>query len=222
MLPLAYFGGSFNPVHLGHLQTAQELRERFHFAQLALLPAARSPLKQDDVSAEHRLAMARLAVQDQGGLSVDDRECRRPPPSYTIDTLRELRTEHGPDRPLVFILGLDSLLSINRWRDWRHLTDFAHLLVVTRPGWTADFVGEIAEWLAAHAVSDARMLECFPYGRILLAETIPHAVSSTAIRAALHQGAAPETLPLPSAVAGYIRQHHLYGVSPPHESRTDF
>jgi nicotinate-nucleotide adenylyltransferase len=222
MTPLAYFGGSFDPIHLGHLQTALELRERFRFRQLVLLPAARSPLKGDGVSASHRLAMARLAIEGHAGLAVDDRECRRPPPSYTIDTLRELRAEHGSCQPIIFILGLDSLLTINSWRCWRQLTDHAHLLVVTRPGWTSDFVGEIAEWLAVHAVSDPRMLECSPNGRILLAETTPHAVSSTAIRAALHQGAAPETQPLPASVAGYIRKNQLYGVSPPHESRTDF
>lgn len=220
--PLAYFGGSFDPVHNGHLQTARELLDRYAFERLLLLPAARSPLKDAGTPFAHRRAMLALAVGDDPRLAVDDRECRRPPPSYTVDTLRELRTEHGPDRPLVFILGLDSLLSLPRWHRWRELTDFAHLLVVTRPGWRADFVGELAEWFADHRADDPRMLEYTPNGRILLAGTTPHAVSSTAIRAALHQGAAPETLPLPVAVAGYIRQHHLYGASPPHESRTDF
>ena len=221
-MPIAYFGGSFDPVHEGHLQTALELLDRFPFERLTLLPAARSPLKDDGAAFAHRLAMLQLAVSRHPRLQVDDRESRRPPPSYTIDTLTELRQELGPDRPLVFILGLDSLLTLNLWHRWRELTDFAHLLVVTRPGCSPDFVGEIAEWLAAHRVNDPLMLECQPNGRILLAETTPHAVSSTAIRAALHQGAAPETQPLPASVAGYIRHNQLYGVSPPHESRTDF
>lgn len=222
ILPLAYLGGSFDPVHEGHLQTALELLDHFAFEQLRLLPAACSPLKAAGTPFPHRLAMLELAILGHSRLAVDDREYRRPPPSYTIDTLTELRQELGPTRPLIFILGLDSLLTLHRWHRWRELCEFAHLLVVTRPGWTPDFVGEIADWIADHRVHDPRMLECTPNGRILLVETTPHAVSSTAIRAALHQGAAPETLPLPAAVAGYIRQHQLYGVSSPHESRTDF
>lgn len=222
MSPLAYLGGSFDPVHQGHLHTAKELLLRFNFERLTLLPAARSPLKEAGTPFRHRLAMLQLAIAGEPRLAVDDREARRPPPSFTIDTLAELRRESGPERPLVFIMGLDSLLAVNRWHRWRELTAFAHLLVVTRPGWRADFVGEIAEWLAAHRADDPHMLECAANGRILLAETTPHAVSSTAIRAALHQGAAPESQPLPAAVAGYIRENHLYGVSPPHESRTDF
>lgn len=166
--------------------------------------------------------MVRLAVADHPRLAADDRESRRPPPSYTIDTLAELRRDHGPGRPLVFILGLDSFLELPRWHRWRELTRFAHLLVVTRPGWTAEFVGEVAEWLADHRADDPRMLECAPNGRILLVETVPHAISSTAIRDALRQGAAPETLPLPAAVAGYIRHHHLYGALAPHEPRAEF
>lgn len=206
---IGLYGGSFDPVHLGHLETARELLARFPFTELRLLPAALSPLKQGHADAQHRLAMLQLAVADTPRLTVDDRELRRPPPSYTIDTLRAVRAELGPTASLVFVLGHDSFLSLPRWRDWRALTDYAHLLVVTRPGHDAPADGELAEWLAPRRSGSPDMLEFRACGTVTFVATQPWPVSSTEIRQRLAAGEDVVTY-LPQAVTDYLRRHHLY------------
>lgn len=206
---IGLYGGSFDPVHLGHLETARELLARFPFSELRLLPAALSPLKQGHADAHHRLAMLRLAVAEIPRLTVDDRELRRAPPSYTIDTLRAVRAELGPDAALVFILGHDSFLSLPHWRDWRRLTDYAHLLIVTRPGHEAPASGELAEWLSARRSGSPDMLEFRACGTVTFVATQPWPVSSTEIRQRLKAGEDVATW-LPQAVTDYLRRHHLY------------
>lgn len=216
--PLFLYGGSFDPVHAGHLHVARTLCDRFHPDRLDFVPAARSPLKGDGAPAGDRLAMLRLAVAGQRDLGIDARELERPAPSFTIDTLRAVRQEQGPVRPILFILGLDSLLALPRWREWRALTEVAHLLTVHRPGERRSPSPGLAEWLNGRRCDDPDLLECSPNGRVFVVDIPPCDVSSTAIRHALARGDAPETLPLPPAVAQYIRQHPLlYGATPAHE-----
>ncbi len=215
---LLLFGGSFDPVHDGHLHVANRLCEILHPDRLDFLPAARSPLKGQGAPAADRLAMLRLALAGKPTLGVDTRELDRPPPSFTIDTLRSARRETGADRRIAFILGLDSLLALPRWREWRSLTDEAHLVVVHRPGERWNPSPELAEWLNGRRCDDPDLLECQPNGRVLVLDIPPCDVSSTGIRLALARGDSPETLPLPPAVAHYIRQHpSLYGATPAHE-----
>lgn len=209
----AVFGGSFDPVHEGHLRTAAALRERLGVAQLALLPAARSPLKTGTTADHHRLAMLQLALADYPGLVIDDRELRRPPPSYTIDTLRELRQQLGPSVPLAWVIGADTLAGLDRWKAWQQLATLAHLLVVERPGapWPAS--GAVADWLASLPAADkVDQLQCSPAGYWLRVVLPPQPYSSTAIRAALQQRGpdSPRPAGLPEGVWQYIRQHHLY------------
>lgn len=212
---IGLYGGSFDPVHKGHIATAEELLARFPFREIRLLPAARSPLKGAATADHHRLAMLALALANTPALTVDDRELRRPPPSYSIDTLREMRAELGPATPLVFIMGLDSFLDLPRWKDWQHLTDVAHLLVVTRPGSHSVFSSELACWLEKHRIDGAEPLESRPAGGVLLVETTPHAIASRDIRAAIGAGR-PSSDWLAPAVRDYIDTHHLYaGDSPP-------
>lgn len=222
---LGWFGGSFDPVHEGHLQTAQELLQRLPLAQLSLLPAARSPLKAaGGATAQQRLHMLQLAIAGMAGLPglcIDDRELQQPPPSYTINTLRALRAQYGPTQPLLFVMGMDSYASLPQWRDWQQLTDVAHLLVVSRPGeawpddtWPTD--PQLRAWTNSHRCADAQLLEYRAHGLLLFLRTTAHAVSSTAIRAALHQGTVP--VGLPAAVAAYIQQQRLYGATPVNES----
>lgn len=203
------YGGSFNPVHVGHIATAEELLARLPFREIRLLPAARSPLKSDALADVHRLAMLRLAIGGHAGLSVDDRELRRPPPSFTIDTLREIRTETGPDAPLVFIMGMDSFLDLPRWKDWQQLTTLAHLLVVSRPGSHPVFAPELASWLEKRRITHPESLESLPAGGVLLVETAPHAVASRDIRAAIRSGQSTSDWLAP-AVRDYIETHRLY------------
>jgi nicotinate (nicotinamide) nucleotide adenylyltransferase len=119
------FGGSFDPVHEGHLKTAIALRDLLGVPTVSLLPAARSPLKPESTADSHRLAMLQLAIADcianNHALTIDDRELRRPPPSYTVDTLLELRAEIGTDAPLVWVMGADTLAGLSQWKNWQSL-----------------------------------------------------------------------------------------------------
>lgn len=203
------FGGSFDPVHLGHVAAAEELQSSLPLREIRFLPAACSPLKSDHTVDTHRLAMLELALKGKQGLTIDTRELHRPPPSYSIDTLRELRAELGPVLPLVFILGMDSFLELPRWKDWQDLTDYAHLLVVTRPDSPPVFSPLLAAWLEKHRITDAQSLESRPLGGVLLVETTPHAVASRDIRAAIASGQDTSHW-LNPAVRDYIEQHRLY------------
>lgn len=206
---IGLYGGAFDPVHLGHLETARELLARFPFTELRLLPAALSPLKQGHADAHHRLAMLKLAVAEIPRLTVDDRELRRAPPSYTIDTLRRVRATLGPDTGLAFILGLDSFLELPRWKEWQALTSMAHLVVVGRPGCHPPIAPELAAWLEPRLARDRSGLDTAPAGRVLLAATPPLDIASRVIRAAVRAGGDTAGW-LNPAVRDYIDHHHLY------------
>jgi nicotinate-nucleotide adenylyltransferase len=206
---IGLYGGSFDPVHLGHVATAQALCEQLPFCEIRFLPAACSPLKAGSTADNHRLAMLRLALQGKQGLTIDSRELQRPPPSYTIDTLQEVRRELGPDVALAFIMGLDSFLELPRWKDWQQLTSLAHLIVVSRPGHVPAFSGPLEDWLKKHRIITAEPLESRPRGGVLFIETPPHAIASRDIRAAVQQNRDTSRW-LNPAVRDYIEQHHLY------------
>lgn len=206
---IGLYGGSFDPVHLGHVTLAESLRARFAFREIRFLPAACSPLKSEATADAHRLAMLKLALEGKQGLTIDDRELHRPPPSYTIDTLREIRHELGPGQPLVFILGQDSFAELPRWKDWRQLTDLAHLLVVNRPGSPSGLPEALRDWLASRwRAADAPLADS-PHGGVWQVETPPHDMASRTIRAAIRAGKDTSRW-LNPAVADYIAQHHLY------------
>ncbi|HQQ63211.1 MAG TPA: nicotinate-nucleotide adenylyltransferase [Pseudomonadales bacterium] len=213
------FGGSFDPVHEGHLRTAEALRQRLGTTEIFLLPAARSPLKQHSTPDQHRLAMLQLALRDYPSLKIDDRELRRPPPSFTIDTLRELRLELGAAEPIVWVIGADALEYLSQWKDWQQLTSLAHLLVVERPGGRWPEQGPVADWLAgftAPCTTDAELnqLQCAPGGKLARINLTPMPVSSTAIRNALAARMPGTAKPdgLPDSVWHYIIEHSLYQV----------
>jgi nicotinate-nucleotide adenylyltransferase len=206
---IGLFGGSFDPVHLGHVATAEELLARFPFREIRFLPAARSPLKVAAGEKWHRLAMLKLALQCKRALTIDASELELPPPSYTIDTLRRVRSRLGPQEPLIFILGLDSFLELPRWKDWRQLTDFAHLLVVSRPGSHPHFAAELAAWLEPRHTDAPEDLARTPHGAVLLAETVPFDIASRTIRAAVAAGRDTGNW-LNPRVRDYIEHHHLY------------
>ena len=214
---IAYFGGSFDPIHQGHLAAARELVDVFALATLVFLPAALSPLKQQSLAIQHRVAMLKLAIEDDRIFAIDEQELHRPQPSYTIDTLRTLRTQYGVQQPLAFIMGMDSFLSLPKWRDWQQLTDFAHLIVVSRPDFDAQFSTELQAWLNNRRCNDRLLLEYQPHGLVYFVATQPYAVSSTDIRARLALGQNTSAT-LPARVAAYIQLHHLYGATATNES----
>lgn len=206
---LGVLGGTFNPVHVGHLRGALDCRDRLGLDAVRLIPASLPPLKATPgVDAEHRSRMLELAVEGIAGLEVDRRELRRPGLSYTVDTLRELRAELGPERPLVFIMGEDALGNLHRWNEWRDLLQFANIAVLARPFPIQTLDPEVRLWIDGHMVTPARLVEQ-PAGCMSRLQQPAIDVSSTGLREALETGADARFL-LPDAVLEYIEHHGLY------------
>ena len=210
MPAIGLFGGTFDPVHIGHLRTAVELREHLGLQRMLLVPSARPPHRAPPrAGAAERFAMLAAAVGDEPGLVADDRELRRTGASYTIDTLIELRTELGPAASLCLCVGMDALVGLPGWRRWREFTDLAHLVVAARPGWQAPQSGPVAEWIDGRRVVDPQQLRAAPHGRVLILELTLLPVSSSRIRADLAAGRSARYL-VPDAALAYARSHQLY------------
>ena len=181
---VAIMGGTFDPVHNGHLRTAVEILDRFHYSVLKLIPCFQ-PVHKDrpSVSPQQRLEMARLAVSGDVRLSVDSREIVREGPSYSVDTLRNVRDEIGPDESLIMVLGMDSFLSLPTWQDWQELVQYAHILVVSRPGWEPDLISELGAFCKNYRAASSHELQCAPSGRVWFETITPLGITSSMIRA---------------------------------------
>jgi nicotinate-nucleotide adenylyltransferase len=209
MRPLAILGGTFDPVHFGHLRVAWEAAEALD-AELLMLPAAVPPHRaQPGATAAMRLAMLDAALAGQDRLRADPRELRREGPSYSIDTLLELRAEIGASRPLVLLVGADAFAGLSTWHRWREIFDHAHVGVLSRPGQGGVFEAELAgEWFARRIEAAAALREA-PAGRILPLAVTPLEISASAIRGLLAAGRSPRFL-LPDAVLELIAREGLY------------
>lgn len=207
---IGILGGTFDPIHFGHLRMALELYELLTPTQIKFLPSYQpmhrpSPL----VSAEHRLAMLKQALPQDLPFVADDREIKRRGPTYTLDTLLELRKEL-PGTPLCLFLGLDVFLSLNEWKQWEDILGYSHLIVAYRPPWKIPDQGVIAELLKKHVQQDINYFHTQLAGGILLHPAMTALdISSSQIRALIHSGKDPRYL-LPDAVYCYIKQHQLY------------
>ena len=210
--PLGLFGGTFDPIHLGHLRLAETAREALGLARVRLIPAGQPPHRATPgASGNHRLAMARLATADNPAFEVDAAEVTAAQASFTILTLERLRAELGPARPLVLLLGVDAFLGLPTWRRWTELLDFAHLAVANRPGYSLDAAqmpAALADLVARRKASPAA-LGAAPAGAIVPFEMTPLAISATDIRARAAAGLSLRYL-LPPPVVDYISRHQLY------------
>jgi len=191
--PLAVFGGTFDPIHIGHLTVAWEAAELLD-AEVRLMPANVPPHRSAPLaSPAERVAMLRAALAGQTRLVLDARELERDGPSYTIDTLRELRAEQGA-RPLVLLLGADAFAGLPTWNRWRELFDFAHIGVLSRPGVEATPSQALAGEIAARRVDDVMALHAQPCGKLIELAVTPLEVSATRIRELLAAGRDPRYL----------------------------
>ena len=213
-LAIGLLGGSFDPIHLGHLQLARGALAQLALAEVRFIPAGRPWQKGEITDATHRARMVLAAIRDEPRFALDMREIERAGPTYTLDTLRELREALGEHVPLVLIMGSDQFERLDTWRDWTHLLDHAHLAVARRadalltPGYALQEYFN-AHWARPHAVHEAAR------GRIVEIEMTPVDASATEIRALLAQPPSPardgrlaEVVPGP--VLDYIRVNHLY------------
>lgn len=215
--PIGLLGGTFDPIHIGHLRLAEEARESLGLAELRLVPAGEPPHRGTPrCPAEHRLAMARLAVADNPLLTVDDCEVHSDGPSYTVLTLERLRAQVGPAQPLVLILGADAFEGLPSWHRWQELFGLAHIAVANRPGyaphgrrWPSVLSPELDAACRGRRLSHPDQLRAAPAGALLPFDMTPLAISATHIRELLAQGHSARYL-LPAPVLDYIAAHSLY------------
>jgi nicotinate-nucleotide adenylyltransferase len=213
--PLGILGGTFNPIHFGHLRMAQELGEGLDLAEVRLIPAGTPPHRdQPDISAQQRLEMVRLGLSGNPLLQLDEREIFKQTPCYTLETLAELRRELGWKQPLCLLMGADAFWGLPTWYHWRELFDLAHIVVAHRPdfsgeGQSAGFPSELHEELEKRLRHDVKALHQSPAGMIVNHPVTALDISSTRIRALLRQGLSPRYL-LPDTVLDYIFANNLY------------
>ena len=206
---LGILGGSFDPIHYGHLRPAQAVRDRLALEPMLIIPAPHPPHRRLPVAeAHHRLRMAELACEEFAGFQVDDREYRRGGPSFTVLTLESLRSEFGR-RPICLLLGMDAFEGLETWHEWTRLPQLAHLVVMTRPGWEFPGEAQLPAWARGRVVHEARALSQSSAGNILFQPVPPEDISATALRAAIARGESVRGR-VPDAVWEYIGANHLY------------
>jgi nicotinate-nucleotide adenylyltransferase len=210
--PIGIFGGTFDPIHFGHLRTAFELWQELRLDEVRFVPTGSPPHREQPIAdAGLRLAMVRAAIADQPGFTVDDREVRREGMSYSVDTLGELRREH-PQRALCLILGMDAFLSLPNWHRWREILDLAHVVVAHRPGWKAPAMGPLGELMVERGTGAVRDLHSQPAGRIHIHGVTQLEISSTDLRNIITSGRDPRFL-VPDAVRDIMRETQCYARS---------
>ncbi|MFK7828174.1 MAG: nicotinate-nucleotide adenylyltransferase [Congregibacter sp.] len=209
---VAVFGGTFNPIHHGHLRSALELLESLPLKELRFLPSRQPPHRDaPEVSAEHRAAMVELAIAGEPRFVCDRRELTRDGPSYTYDTLLSLRKELGPRQSLCLVLGCDAALGLPSWHRWEELLSLAHMVVMARPGWAIPPAGAFTTWLNTHIEPGISLTER-PCGSIFLRDLRPLDISATELRGLLQSRKSPRYL-MPAEALDYAIEHELYTVA---------
>lgn len=209
---IGILGGTFDPIHMGHLRMALELYENLDLLKVHIIPCYQ-PVhrKMPTASPEDRLAMVKCAIANESALFADDREISRNEPSFMIDTLLSLRAEY-PDTPLCLILGLDAFLGFTSWHRWKEILDHAHIIVAHRPQYTIPAHGLIADIMKERAQIDPAYLHEHIAGGIIVRPITALEISATVIRNLIASGKSPRYL-LPDAVYEYIKQHGTYSLS---------
>jgi nicotinate-nucleotide adenylyltransferase len=213
--PIGILGGTFDPVHYGHLRLAQEIGELVRLAEVRFIPAGTPPHRATpQVSAQQRLEMVRLAAAGNALFTVDDRESKRSGPGYTYDTLVELRQEAGLARPLCLLLGADAFLDLATWHRWHELFTLAHVIVAHRPGfplesWPARMPQPLAREYDARLLRQPLAVHLSPAGGIATQAIAALDISASMIRESLARGGSPRYL-LPDPVLDYIHSNRLY------------
>jgi nicotinate-nucleotide adenylyltransferase len=203
---IGIFGGTFDPVHYGHLRSALEVKEIFGLTEVRLIPSAQPPHReQPAATAPMRQRMLELSIQNQPGLMIDTRELNRHGASYMVDTLKSLRQEFK-DEPLLLFIGSDAFNQLKTWHQWQHLFDYAHIVVMTRPGFK---IKNLDEFFKDRLVGERSELAHTVAGKLYFQQVTQLDISATAIRNMIAEQQNPGFL-LPDTVIAYIRQHRLY------------
>jgi nicotinate-nucleotide adenylyltransferase len=212
---IGIFGGTFDPVHYGHLRVAEEIVEMTGLREMRFIPAARPRLRRAPMaSLKHRVAMVRLAIQGNSRFVLDEREVQRGGISYSVESLRELKQELGNRVILCFITGADAFMKLAEWHSWRELFGLCHFIIAARPGHTLAtyrdaLPQELKEECASRWVSDGDSLKQAPSGSIFIAPTTLLDISATVIRVRVAARKSIRYL-TPDAALDYIAANYLY------------
>ena len=213
--PIGILGGTFDPIHYGHLRLAQEVADKLRLAEVRFLPSGTPPHRSSPgAPAADRLAMVQLAVTGNSLLTVDPRETLRAGPGYTVDTLMAIRAETGPEQSLVLMLGADAFLELATWSRWHQLFELAHVAVAYRPGFPVDtWQSRMPQPLAAEynkrLMRQPLGIHTAPAGGIVVVPIAALDISATLIRDSMRAGANPRYL-LPEQIIKYIQDNDLY------------
>ncbi|MDH5649707.1 MAG: nicotinate-nucleotide adenylyltransferase [Gammaproteobacteria bacterium] len=208
---IGIFGGTFDPIHYGHLRPVNEVQRVLKLSEVRVIPAALPPHRDTpSASAADRLAMVELALKEYPQFVVDDRELKREGLSYTLDTLESLAQEL-PESIFCLLIGGDAFLSFNTWHRWQDLLTLAHIVVMQRPGWSTEHKDTIPMWARKRVCDSASALSRESAGQVWLQPVKPVDISGTQVRTMVSRGKSVKGL-VPAAVAEYIEQHHLYSV----------
>lgn len=206
----ALLGGTFDPVHVGHLRMAIEARELLSIDCVRLVPCyIPSHRDQPETSARERMEMLQLAITGLDGLEIDDIECQRKGPSYTVDTLKYYRETEGRDCPLVLLMGMDAFATLHEWHDWQSIGELANVAVIDRPGYAQNFAPSVEEWLQPRLVDDPNCLVSRSHGLVCYLGLTQLDISASMIRNLVRNQSSLDYL-LPQPVIEYIADHHLY------------
>ena len=222
--PIGIFGGTFDPIHFGHLRLAQEIAEAVRLAEVRFMPGGTPPHRAaPQVSARQRMDMVQLATAGNPLFAVDGREVSRSGPGYTVDSLEEMRREIGAKRPLCLLLGADAFIELATWRRWHDLFTLAHLIVAHRPGfapetWPQRMPEPLAREYEARRLHQQFAVHLSPAGGIATYAIAALDISGSMIRDSLARGVSPRYL-LPDPVLDYIRSNELYVTQEVNEAR---
>jgi len=209
MRPIGVFGGTFDPIHYGHLRSAFEMLQALSFEEMRFVPCGDPPHRGvTHASAEQRFHLVDCAIGEQEGFIADDRELRRDGPSYTIDTLASLRQEF-PKRSLGLIVGMDAFLGLPGWHRWDDILDVAHIVVAHRPGWKAPDIGVLGDLITEYGTHKVGDLHAMTHGRIHIHAVTQLEISSTEIRDLVAAGRDPRFL-MPDEVRDEILNNGIY------------
>ncbi|MBA3756808.1 MAG: nicotinate-nucleotide adenylyltransferase [Nitrosomonas sp.] len=209
------YGGTFDPIHYGHLRIAEELLDIIGLKRTIFVPSGAPRLRAAPVAARnHRATMVRLAIQDNDMFTLDEREISRSGISTTVESLREYQYELGENMALCFILGIDAFIKINQWHNWHELFSLCHLIIVARPGYTSindhqNLPADIRKELIARRILCTSDLGLQPNGCIYIAQTSLLEISASHIRSLITAGKSTRYL-LPEIVSDYIKSNYLY------------
>lgn len=212
---IGIYGGTFDPIHHGHLRIAEELLDIISLKRMIFVPSGAPRLRAAPAASRgHRAAMVRLAIQDNNRFTLDEREINRPGISTTVQSLREYHCEMGDRAALCFVLGIDAFININQWSEWHELFNLCHFIVVGRPGFTTisedqNLPIEIRKEYAERIIMNASDLALQPSGFIYAAQTSLLEISASQIRSLISAGKSIRYL-LPESVFDYIKSNRLY------------